>query len=54
MHARFVLMTLPPLTRTADTDQVTMGPKLVIKDQSIGVANQADDMNGMDGILGKS
>ncbi|KAJ7078672.1 acid protease [Mycena epipterygia] len=34
------------------TDQVTLGPKLVIKDQSIGVADQADDMDGMDGILG--
>ncbi|KAJ7078664.1 aspartic peptidase domain-containing protein [Mycena epipterygia] len=34
------------------TDQVTLGLKLVIKDQSIGVADKADDMDGMDGILG--
>ncbi|KAF7297281.1 Peptidase A1 domain-containing protein [Mycena indigotica] len=33
-------------------DQVTLGPNLVIPQQSIGVANRASDMNGMDGILG--
>ncbi|KAJ7213858.1 aspartic peptidase domain-containing protein, partial [Mycena pura] len=37
---------------TEYTDQVTMSPQLVIKDQSIGVATEANDMNGMDGILG--
>ncbi|KAJ7486179.1 aspartic peptidase domain-containing protein [Mycena galericulata] len=37
---------------TEYTDQVTLGPKLVIKDQSIGVADKADQMNGIDGILG--
>ncbi|KAJ7079750.1 acid protease [Mycena belliarum] len=37
---------------TEYTDQVALGPKLVIKDQAIGVADQAADMNGMDGILG--
>ncbi|KAJ7673515.1 aspartic peptidase domain-containing protein [Mycena rosella] len=36
------------------TDQVALGPKLVIKDQSVGVANQADQMNGLGGILGES
>ncbi|KAJ7451644.1 acid protease [Mycena latifolia] len=34
------------------TDQITLGPKLVIQDQVVGVADQASDMNGMDGILG--
>ncbi|KAJ6585322.1 acid protease [Mycena capillaripes] len=33
-------------------DQVALGPKLVIKDQCIGVADQADQMDGIDGILG--
>ncbi|KAF7325622.1 Peptidase A1 domain-containing protein [Mycena kentingensis (nom. inval.)] len=33
-------------------DQVSLGPGLIIKDQSIGVADQANDMNGMGGILG--
>ncbi|KAJ6584074.1 acid protease [Mycena vulgaris] len=37
---------------TEYTDQVALGPELVIKDQSIGVADQADHMDGMDGILG--
>lgn len=40
------------LTRQIDTDQVTLCPALVIKDQSIGVADKADQMDGMDGILG--
>ncbi|KAF7364898.1 Acid protease [Mycena venus] len=34
------------------TDRVTLGPKLVIEDQCIGAACEADDMNGLDGILG--
>ncbi|KAJ7058017.1 acid protease [Mycena amicta] len=33
-------------------DQVSLGPGLVIRNQSIGVATEATDMNGMDGILG--
>ncbi|KAJ7143511.1 acid protease [Mycena crocata] len=37
---------------TEYTDQVSLGPTLVIKDQSIGVADKATDMNGLDGILG--
>ncbi|KAJ7867989.1 acid protease [Mycena leptocephala] len=34
------------------TDQVTLGPNLVIKDQSIGVACEANQMNGLNGIIG--
>ncbi|KAJ7913490.1 family A1 protease [Mycena leptocephala] len=34
------------------TDQVTFGPNLVIKDQSIGVAREANDMAIIDGIIG--
>ncbi|KAJ6549508.1 aspartic peptidase domain-containing protein [Mycena sp. CBHHK59/15] len=37
---------------TEYTDQVTLSPKLVIKDQPIGVADQANQMDGLDGILG--
>jgi hypothetical protein len=37
-----------------DTDQVTLGPNLVIKDQSIGVASEANQMNGLNGIIGWS
>jgi len=33
-------------------DEVTLGPGLVIKDQSIGVASTATGFNGVDGILG--
>ncbi|KAJ7274233.1 acid protease [Mycena rebaudengoi] len=36
---------------TEYNDQVTMGPKLVIKDQSIGVADKCDHMDGIDGIM---
>ncbi|KAK7048636.1 acid protease [Favolaschia claudopus] len=34
------------------TDRVTLSPTLVIQQQVIGVATQASDMNGIDGILG--
>ncbi|KAJ6611442.1 acid protease [Mycena sp. CBHHK59/15] len=37
---------------TEYTDEVTLSPKLVIKDQPIGVADQANQMDGLDGILG--
>jgi len=33
-------------------DCVTLGPGLVIEKQLIGVADNATDMDGMDGILG--
>jgi hypothetical protein len=33
-------------------DQVTLGPGLVIKNQSIGVADFAQGFDGVDGILG--
>ena len=46
-------LTLFLANSVSDTDQVTMSPQLVIKDQSIGVATEANDMNGMDGILGE-
>lgn len=36
----------------ADTDTVTLGPDLVIKNQSIGVAKTATGFNDVDGILG--
>ncbi|KAJ7160045.1 acid protease [Mycena filopes] len=37
---------------TEYTDRVTLGPGLVIENQSIGVADEATDMDGMGGILG--
>ena len=35
-----------------DTDTVTLGPSLVIENQSIGVASTAQGFQGVDGILG--
>ena len=37
---------------TSDTDTVTLAPTLVIENQSIGVASQAQGFDGVDGILG--
>ncbi|KIK53702.1 hypothetical protein GYMLUDRAFT_49234 [Collybiopsis luxurians FD-317 M1] len=37
---------------TEYTDQVTLGPSLVIQEQSIGVANQSQGLGQLDGILG--
>ncbi|CAK5284004.1 unnamed protein product [Mycena citricolor] len=37
---------------TEYTDEVTLGPGLVIQNQSIGVASTASGFNGVDGILG--
>ncbi|GJE88453.1 pepsin-like aspartic proteases [Phanerochaete sordida] len=37
---------------TEFTDTVTLGPSLVIQNQSIGVASQAQGFQGVDGILG--
>lgn len=37
---------------TEYTDTVTLGPGLVIKKQSIGVANKTDGFDDLDGILG--
>ncbi|EKM51579.1 uncharacterized protein PHACADRAFT_261805 [Phanerochaete carnosa HHB-10118-sp] len=37
---------------TEFTDTVTLGPTLVIENQSIGVASQAQGFQGVDGILG--
>ena len=34
------------------SDTVTLGPGLIIRNQSIGVANLSADFNGFDGILG--
>ncbi|KAJ7143506.1 acid protease [Mycena crocata] len=39
-------------TGTEYTDQVTLGPGLVIKNQSIGVSSNATGFNDVDGILG--
>ncbi|GJE88426.1 acid protease [Phanerochaete sordida] len=39
-------------TGTEYTDTVTLGPSLVIKNQSIGVASSAQGFQGVDGILG--
>ena len=36
----------------SDTDTVTLGPSLVIQNQSIGVASTAQGFQGVDGILG--
>ena len=43
---------LNPLFIRTDTDQVSLGPGLVIKGQSIGVASTATGFQGVDGILG--
>lgn len=44
--------TLTYSRRWSDIDQVALGRKLVIKQQSIGVASTAQGFNGVDGILG--
>lgn len=40
------------LISAPDTDTVTLSPTLVIENQSIGVASQAQGFQGVDGILG--
>lgn len=34
------------------SDRIELGPRLVIENQSIGVASDAKGFNGVDGILG--
>lgn len=36
-----------------DTDTVTLGPGVVVKEQSIGVAKTSKDIHNVDGIIGQ-